>query len=213
MASPQPHRHLPSQALVLAWFWVGILGGSAIPCAQAQVTESPLASRTAPAFSAEMQQAMEWLEVQELSRAETLISTQLERNPRSPVWRFLQACLLAERGQDAQAIRSLEEFAGEFPELAEPHNNLAVLYLRNGRPQSAREALERALLNRPGYALAHENLGDLYALLAQQSYMAGLKARQPSALMRAKEQHLQKLPRAAPLRLTPRLSLTERTVP
>lgn len=183
------------------------------PAALAQVSDTPLAARTAPALSAEMLQAMEYIELRAFSRAHDLITAELGQNPRSPVWRFLQASLLAEIGQDAQAIRAFEAFVLEFPELAEPHNNLAVLYLRAGQPQRARESLERALLNRPGYALAYENLGDLYATLAQQAYEAGLKARQPSALLRSKSQHLQSLPQAAPLRLTPRLTSTERTRP
>jgi tetratricopeptide (TPR) repeat protein len=179
--------------------------------AHAQMSDSPLASRTAPALSAEMNQAMEWLELRSLSRAQDLIEASLNENPRSPIWRFLKATLLAELGQDAEAIAALEAFVSEFPELAEPYNNLAVLYLRVGQAQKAREALERALLNRPGYSLAHENLGDLYAALALQSYERGLATRQPSALMRAKQQHLQALPKAAPLRLTPRFPQTERT--
>jgi len=195
-------------SVLLTALWLGFS-----PPTLAQMSESPLTGRTAPALSAEMQQAMEWIEVREFTRAHSLITTELQSNPRSPIWRFLQATLLAELGQDAEAIRSLEDFVNEFPELAEPHNNLAVLYLRNGQPQRARESLERALLNRPGYALAHENLGDLHAALAQQAYEAGLRAKQPSALLRAKQQHLQNLPKAAPLRLSPRLTVTERTRP
>jgi predicted Zn-dependent protease len=191
-------------SLALAWF---------APLAQAQLTDSPLSARSAPTLSAEMQQAMEWLEVRSLTRAQALIEQELSRNPRSPIWRFLQASLSAELGQDEAAIRALEDFTGEFPELAEPFNNLAVLYLRVGQPQKALAALERALVNRPGYALAYENLGDLYASLALRAYGRGLSSDQPSALMRTKQAHLQNLPQAAPLRLTPRLTLTERNRP
>ncbi len=191
----------------------GVLLIGALPSAWAQMSESPLASRTAPALSAEMNQAMEWLELRSLERAQSIIEASLQVNPRSPVWRFLKATLLAELGQDAEAIMALEDFSSEFPELAEPHNNLAVLYQRTGQSQKAREALERALLNRPGYSLAYENLGDLYAALALQTYERGLTTRQPSALLRAKQQHLLALPKAAPLRLTPRLTQTERTLP
>lgn len=198
---------LPLKALFLLALLIGTPS-----IAHAQMSDAPLASRTAPALSAEMNQAIEWLELRSLSRAQDLIETSLQQNPRSPIWRFLKATLLAELGQDAEAIAAFEAFVIEFPELAEPYNNLAVLYLRSGQPQKAQNALERALLNRPGYALAHENLGDLYAALALQSYERGLAATQPSALMRAKQQHMQALPKAAPLRLTPRFPQTERTL-
>lgn len=213
MACPNPVRLARPQRAALPLIFLGLLLGSWGPAAQAQMSEAPLVGRTAPALSAEMHQAMEWLELRELTRANNLIAEELRQNPRSPVWRFLQASLLAELGQDLQAIQAFEDFAREFPELAEPQNNLSVLYLRTGQPQRAREALERALLNRPGYALAHENLGDLYATLALQTYENGLGARQPSALLRSKQQHLLNLPKAAPLRLTPRLTPPERTQP
>ena len=38
-----------------------------------------------------------------------------------------------------------------------------------------RNALEMAVRNNPNYAVAHENLGDIYTRLAQQSYTRSLQ--------------------------------------
>ena len=55
------------------------------------------------------------------------------------------------------------------------HNNLGVLYAAQGRYDDARRVLETAVLAHPGYALAHENLGDIYARLAAQVDAVGQK--------------------------------------
>ena len=58
----------------------------------------------------------------------------------------------------------------DYPELAEPHNNLAAIYAAAGEYGKARAELEEAIRLNPRYAPAHENLGDVHALLAGQSY-------------------------------------------
>ena len=45
-----------------------------------------------------------------------------------------------------------------------------MLYARQGRTQEALESLNKALLARPDYAVALENLGDLHLSLALQAY-------------------------------------------
>ena len=54
--------------------------------------------------------------------------------------------------------------------MPEPYNNVAVLYASQGQFEKARDALEMATRNSRSYATAHENLGDVYARLAEQSY-------------------------------------------
>ena len=58
----------------------------------------------------------------------------------------------------------------DFPELPEPYNNLAALYAQRKEYDKARTALEMAVRANPDYALAHENLGDVYAKLAARAY-------------------------------------------
>jgi Flp pilus assembly protein TadD len=94
----------------------------------------------------------------------------IEAQPRDAQLRFLKAVLLAEQGSTAQASEIYLRLTQEYPELPEPYNNLAVLYAAQGQFDKARDALETALRNDPGYATAHENLGDVYVRLALQSY-------------------------------------------
>ena len=92
------------------------------------------------------------------------------------------------------AIVSFERFTEEFPELAEPYNNLAVLYLLQDRPERARLALERAILNNSNYELAYENLGDLYIYLANITYENGLSKLPKSIRLTKKIDHLKSMP-------------------
>lgn len=94
----------------------------------------------------------------------------LGSNPRDPQMRFLKGVALADAGRSADAIAVYTALTQEYPELPEPHNNLAVLHAGQNQLDKARAALETALRINPGYATAHENLGDVYARLAGQSY-------------------------------------------
>ena len=69
----------------------------------------------------------------------------------------------------------LQSLTEDFPELPEPHNNLAALYAASGDFDKARTSLAETLRLNPGYAAAHENLGDVYARLAEQSYQRALR--------------------------------------
>jgi tetratricopeptide (TPR) repeat protein len=94
----------------------------------------------------------------------------LTAKPRDPQMRFIKSVIQSESGQPAAAMETLIALTQEYPELPEPYNNLAVLYAGQARLDQAREALEMAIRNRPDYAVAHENLGDVQARLAGQSY-------------------------------------------
>ncbi len=166
-------------------------------------------SRVVPIVSPEAVKASEHIQLRQFEQARTLINANLNLRPRSPQWRFLDALLCAESGNDQGAINGFESLVSEFPELAEPYNNLAVLYLRNNEPQRAREALERAIANRPRYIQAYENLGDLYVQLALQSYEAGIAIDKRSPFLGAKRDHLKALPQPAPLRIQSRPRITE----
>ncbi|MEJ6022731.1 tetratricopeptide repeat protein [Ramlibacter sp. PS4R-6] len=94
----------------------------------------------------------------------------LAAKPRDPQMRFLKGVILAESGKRAAAIEAYLQLTQEYPELPEPYNNLAVLYAQQNDYDKARDALEGAVRANPNYATAHENLGDVYARLASQSY-------------------------------------------
>jgi Flp pilus assembly protein TadD len=94
----------------------------------------------------------------------------LAGRPRDPQMRFLKGVIQTQAGRTAEAIETYTALTQEYPELAEPYNNLAVLYAGKSQFDKARVALEQALRANPGYATAHENLGDVYARLAGISY-------------------------------------------
>ena len=70
-----------------------------------------------------------------------------------------------------EAIDALNKLIEDFPDLPEPYNNLGVLYAAQGRYDDARRVLETAVLAHPGYALAHENLGDVFVRLALRAFL------------------------------------------
>jgi Flp pilus assembly protein TadD len=90
--------------------------------------------------------------------------------PRDPQMRFLRGVILTEQGRTADATLAFTQLTQDFPELPEPYNNLAALYAQQSQFERARDALETAIRLSPAYATAHENLGDVYARLAAQTY-------------------------------------------
>jgi len=103
---------------------------------------------------------------QALQKADAYLTT----NARDPQMRFLRAIALTNDNQTENAITAFRQLTEEYPELPEPYNNLAVIYARQGDLDKARSALEAAVRNNPNYAIAYENLGDIYARLAYQAY-------------------------------------------
>ncbi len=126
--------------------------------------------------------ADEYADVLQLHRAakhaEALKKTDqyLEGKPRDPQMRFIKGVILADTGKPDEALASFVKLTEDYPELAEPYNNLAVIYASRSQYDKARVALEMALRNNPGYATAHENLGDVYVKLAGQAYTRSLQS-------------------------------------
>ena len=89
--------------------------------------------------------------------------------------RFLKSVLLADTGRALEAERLLQSLTEDFPELPEPHNNLAALHAAAGHFDKARASLAETLRLNPTYGAAHENLGDVYARLAEQSYQRAMR--------------------------------------
>jgi tetratricopeptide (TPR) repeat protein len=94
----------------------------------------------------------------------------LAGKPKDAQMRFLKSVVLADSGRRSEAAALLQQISQDFPELAEPHNNLAALHAAAGDYVKARAELEESIRLNPNYATAHENLGDVYAMLAAESY-------------------------------------------
>lgn len=108
---------------------------------------------------------------QALARAEAYLATR----PADPQMRFLKGLILTEKNKLNEAVVVFTKLTEDYPELPEPYNNLAVLYAGQGEYEKARESLEMAIRTHPSYATAYENLGDVYAKLASQSYDKALQ--------------------------------------
>ncbi len=106
----------------------------------------------------------------QLERAQEISASHLKKSPQDPQMRLLGSRIQEAQGKVDEAVGTLQSLTLEFPELPEPHNNLAVLYARQGRTQEALESLNKALQARPDYGVALENLGDLHLSLALQAY-------------------------------------------
>jgi len=111
------------------------------------------------------------------------INTYLTQHPKDARARFLKGVILAEQNKNTDAIAVFTELTEDYPELPEPYNNLAVLYATQGDYEKARKALEMAIRTHPSYAVAHENLGDIYATLASQAYDKALQLDSNNAMV------------------------------
>lgn len=132
----------------------------------------PAASVPAPAMSdpraadTAYRQAQRLVDEGRPDDALAAIETALQASPSDARLRFLKGVILGGQGKDAEAIEVFQGLARQFPELPEPHNNLAALHAARGELDQARAALDDAIRALPSYALAHENLGDLHLRLA-----------------------------------------------
>lgn len=126
---------------------------------------------------------------QALARVEKI----LEDKPKDAAARFLKGIILTEMGQNDDAIKVFTSLNEDYPELPEPYNNLAVLYAGQGKYEKAKNALEMAIQTHPTYVTAHENLGDIYAKLASQSYDRALQLDHTNNATKAKLATIQTL--------------------
>jgi Flp pilus assembly protein TadD len=91
-------------------------------------------------------------------------------DPRNAQARFLRAVVLMDLQRSAEALDAFTQLSQEFPELPEPYNNIALLQVRAGRLEQARQALETALRNDPGHRTARANLGEVHLMLAVKAW-------------------------------------------
>jgi tetratricopeptide (TPR) repeat protein len=128
-----------------------------------------------PSYADDASDASKLYKAGQLNEALKKIDTVLAQKPKDAQMRFLKGIILAEQNKSTEAITVFSKLTDDYPELPEPYNNLAVLYASSGQFNKASAALEMAIRTNPTYATAHENLGDVYAKLASQSYDKALQ--------------------------------------
>lgn len=94
----------------------------------------------------------------------------LAASPRDVQLRFLKGVVLLDSRRDEEALAHFVAMTQDYPELPDPYNNIALLQVRAGRLEQARQALEIALRNDPGHHTARSNLGQVYLMLAAQAW-------------------------------------------
>ena len=92
---------------------------------------------------------------------------------------FLHARILAEMNRPNEAESVYLQMTTRFPELPEPWNNLAALYVKRNELEQARRALEMAVMINPKYPIALANLGDVQLNLALRAYQRAAQAGVP----------------------------------
>jgi tetratricopeptide (TPR) repeat protein len=118
--------------------------------------------------------------------------------PTDPQMRLLLSRIQDAQGQTQAAMDTLQSLTQSFPELAEPHNNLAVLLARENRHADALVSLQAAIQARPDYAVALENMGDVYAALASNAYAKALQITPQQRRIQGKQQTIHQMLKAAP---------------
>jgi Flp pilus assembly protein TadD len=146
-------------------------------CSQLAVAQAPpvadpreMSDAARKAYAKGLKDARGFLADKKYAEAIGVLDTLTAERPREPQARFLKGVALADSGKTDDAITIYRALLADFPELPEVRNNLAVLYAQKGNYEGARDELVAALLAAPDYAIAYENLGDVYARLAGMNY-------------------------------------------
>jgi Flp pilus assembly protein TadD len=129
-----------------------------------------LSEKDRKAYAETLREARALIDKKQFDAAVAKLDGLIAAHPREPQARFMKGLALADAGRTDDAIALLRELLADFPELPEPRNNLAVLYAKKGEYGLARDELELALQAAPDYAVAHENLADVYTRLAATHY-------------------------------------------
>ena len=90
---------------------------------------------------------------------------------------FARAVSLSEQQQWAEAESIYRALLKSRPQWPEPKNNLAIVLLKTGRLEQAKQMLEQAVVSSPSYRVAQTNRSQLYNYLATQAYHKALGER------------------------------------
>ena len=151
---------------------LGLQAAAQLAAAQAPPVTDPreMSDAARKAYSKGLKDARALLAEKKYAEAIVVLDALSADRPREPQARFLKGVALADSGKTDDAIAVYLGLVADFPELPEVRNNLAVLYGQKGNYDGARDELTAAILAAPDYAIAYENLGDVYARLAGSNY-------------------------------------------
>lgn len=181
------HRSEPPRASACPTRWLRALALAAGLLAALPSVATELESAQQQWISGRREQA-----VQILERA-------LQQTPNDLDLRFALGVMRMELGERSKAREIFGALTQDYPDLADPYNNLAVLLAADGDLEAARAALEHAVRLQPAHAQALENLGDVLLRLALRSYERAQQALPaPSSALALKLRRAQDLLRGEP---------------
>ncbi len=161
-----------------------------LPLFSALLTLSLLAPAWSQASELDIAQR-QWLAGQRQQAVGTLEAA-LKQTPDELKLRFALGVMRMEMGQLSSAQQIFIQLTEDFPDLADPYNNLAVIHAGQGDLDRARNELEQALRLQPSHAQAQENLGDVLlrqALRAYQRAQEAMAAPSTSLALKLKRTH------------------------
>jgi tetratricopeptide (TPR) repeat protein len=121
-----------------------------------------------------LQEMQSELDSAQYARAATTGLALLRQQPDNPRIQFLLALAFQKNNQEKQAIRYYKKIISSHPELPEPRNNLAIIFLQQGNYDKAIQLLIASLNTHPAYATAYKNLNNIYQGLASEAYRKAL---------------------------------------
>ena len=129
-----------------------------------------LLAATAASAATSIQQLQQLLKQQQYANAADAGEQLLAQNPRHANARFLTAYAYQMSAQPEKAEMLYQNLIKDNPELPEPRNNLAMIYLAKGDYDRASQLLVEALNTSPSYATAYDNLSQIYKGIASEAY-------------------------------------------
>ena len=155
-------------------------------CALARARERTCAPHVRSARADEVAEVQRLMHAGDAEAALARARKGVAADPQDAKLRFLEGVILMDQQRDAEALALFQRMTEDFPELADPYNNIAALEVRAGRPLLARAALESALRNDPGHVAARTNLGDVDLMLAIEAWQQAAKARPDDTTLQRK---------------------------
>ena len=133
-------------------------------------TSATVVPQRTPGLTPELAEVARLIREGQFAPARVKLDSVLATDAKNPQARFLKGMVQTDEAETDAAIATFQGLTEDYPELPEPYNNLAVIWAQRGEYDKARKALELALTTRPDYAIAHENLGDIYSRMASAEY-------------------------------------------
>ena len=195
---------------MLARFWhfavfMLLCGIAVAQQAPPEAPAGPTAPAVSPGLTPVLAEAVSMIRDGQYATALAKIDEVLAKDARNPQARFLKGVVQTDQEDLDDAVLTFQALTEDFPELPEPYNNLAVIWAQQGQYDKARTELELALKTRPDYAVAHENLGDVYSRLAGAEYDRALALDKGNKSAQAKLTIVRELYAVAPSTTAPKV--------